>query len=154
MEKWKPINVSKKSGNSCPFVLRNCNTDTDWNNHHIITNYYQQPILPYCNTYFKLSILHIIYCHWYFVLLLLLLSYWYYECDRANGLQLYKTPRRISLLFFQVEILLYDISKGMAAKLGPLLLGKSAEVRTLRGVWPGVMKNPLVLPRLSQPKNE
>jgi hypothetical protein len=39
-----------------------------------------------------------------------------------------------------VEILLYDISKGMAAKLGPLLLGKSAEVRMLRGVWPAVMK--------------
>ena len=33
--------------------------------------------------------------------------------------------------FSQVEILLYDISKGMAAKLGPLLLGKSAEVPTL-----------------------
>ena len=27
----------------------------------------------------------------------------------------------------EVEILLYDISKGMAAKLGPLLLGKGAE---------------------------
>lgn len=30
-------------------------------------------------------------------------------------------------LLCKVEILLYDISKGMAAKLGPLLLGKSAE---------------------------
>lgn len=29
----------------------------------------------------------------------------------------------------EVEILLYDISKGMAAKLGPLLLGKSAEAQ-------------------------
>ena len=47
-----------------------------------------------------------------------------------------KLPQNFSP-FFQVEILLYDISKGMAAKLGPLLLGKSAEVRTLRGYGRG-----------------
>ncbi|CAK9068848.1 unnamed protein product [Durusdinium trenchii] len=36
-------------------------------------------------------------------------------------------PKGSRMMNDNVEILLYDISKGMAAKLGPLLLGKSAE---------------------------
>ena len=49
-------------------------------------------------------------------------------------------------LLCKVEILLYDISKGMAAKLGPLLLGKSAEaasrclcIRSRQAVHTGVL---------------